>query len=200
MIVKWSQMPLENWAIRMSDSSRVDGVIGRALDYRRKYRVQTKLDITWKDCVHYSGRFILGVIFIWAAIYKISSPLDFADNIAAYQILPPSLINLLALGLPLFELGCGALICLGIFRRVGLLGILAMLTVFMAATVDAVCRGAHIQCGCFGMPSWLDSNPLIVLLRDACLLTLAIILYRRQWIEVKAETISASRSAYSQSS
>jgi uncharacterized membrane protein YphA (DoxX/SURF4 family) len=124
------------------------------------------------------GRLFLGLIFIYAAVIKIVSPQDFADSIAAYRILPFSAINVFALGLPLFELSCGLLMLSGRFLRTGLLGIVAMLVVFMAALIIALLRGLSINCGCFGVYSWLDSNPWLSLLRDAILLGVTSFLYR----------------------
>ena len=50
----------------------------------------------------------LAGIFIYAGIDKIRDPLQFADSIAAFAILPAVFINLLALGLPPFEIAMRA--------------------------------------------------------------------------------------------
>lgn len=124
-----------------------------------------------------AGCFILGSIFVYAGAIKIISPQDFADSIAAYQVLPFSVINVLAWGLPLFEVICGILVLSGRFLRMGLLGIVAMLALFMAALMIALARGLSINCGCFGTHSWLDSNPWFSLVRDTILLGIALFLY-----------------------
>jgi uncharacterized membrane protein YphA (DoxX/SURF4 family) len=142
---------------------------------------------------HRIGRFLLGLVFIYAAISKIGSPQDFADSIAAYQILPFSVINLMALGLPFFELACGLLVLTGSFVRIGLLGILAMLVIFITALVIALLQGISINCGCFGAHSWLDSNPWAALFRDACLLILSILVYKYHLMEAKAKMIIISK-------
>jgi len=135
---------------------------------------------------YWMGRFLLGAVFIYAAILKISSPQDFADSIAAYQILPIVVINPFALGLPFFELVCGLLVLTGFFLRVGVLGILSMLIIFIVALAASLLRGLSINCGCFGMHSWFDSNPWIALLRDACLLVISILIYRYHLTEAEA--------------
>ncbi len=124
-------------------------------------------------------RFLLGALFVYAALLKIRSPQDFADSIAAYQILPSPVINLLALGLPLLELVCGILVLSGFFLRVGALGILALLAVFTAAITLALLRGLPIDCGCFGAQSWLDSGPWTGLLRDLILLGASWFIYQQ---------------------
>ncbi len=124
------------------------------------------------------GRILLGAIFIYAAVLKIYSPQDFADGIAAYEILPAAVINILALGLPLFELVCGLLVLSGFCLRVGALGILGMLSVFTGALGIALVRGLSIDCGCFGANSWLDMNPWMALCREVILLAVAGVVYR----------------------
>jgi len=126
--------------------------------------------------LHWIARLILGVAFLYAAIIKIAAPLDFADSIAAFQILPTALINIIALGLPWFELACSLMVLTGFHLRAGALGLVAMLTVFTIAIASALLRGLSIDCGCFGSHSWLDSNPWIALLRDVIFLTLALFL------------------------
>jgi len=128
---------------------------------------------------YWAGRLVLGIVFIYAAILKIASPQEFADSIAAYQILPFTVIDLLALGLPLFELACGLLVLSGFFFRTGVVGIIGLLAVFVGASITAQLKGLSIDCGCFGAHSWLDSNPWMVLIRDGLLLGLAVFLYDR---------------------
>ena len=127
---------------------------------------------------YWTSRIILGAVFIFAATSKISSPQEFADSIAAYKILPFPAINLLALGLPLFEVVCGFLVLTGFFLRIGLLGVLGSLAVFISALITVLIRGLSIDCGCFGGHSWLDSNPWITLLRDGNFFVLAVFAYR----------------------
>jgi len=140
-------------------------------------RVKMKIGFQCQQWGYWIGRLILGSIFIYAAIFKMGAPQDFADSIADYQILPVSVINLFALGLPLFELVCGLLTLSGVFFRVGAIGIISMLAVFIAALAVALFRGLSIDCGCFGAYSWLDSNPWIDLLRDGILLGLGVFIY-----------------------
>jgi putative oxidoreductase len=148
-------------------------------------RVKIKFGIKHQQWGYGIGRLFLGAVFIYAAILKIGSPQDFADSIAAYQILPVLIINLFALGLPFFELACGLLALTGFFLRIGVLGILAMLIMFIAALATSLLRGLDINCGCFGAHSWFDSNPWVALLHDTCLLILAILVYRYHLIKTE---------------
>ena len=130
---------------------------------------------TW---LYWGGRLLLGAIFIYAAIVKMNSPQEFAETIAAYQILPRSTIDIVAFGLPLFELGCGLLVLSGFHLRVGSLGILAMLFAFCGALVLAQLRGLSLDCGCFGSHSLFNASPWIAFIRDLVLLALAAFIYR----------------------
>jgi putative oxidoreductase len=123
-------------------------------------------------------RIALGVIFIYAASWKISAPQELADSIASYHLVPYPIISLLALGLPLFELTGGLLLLTGYFCATGLLSIISLLFLFLAALLYAVLRGTPIDCGCFGMHSWLDANPWWALARDGLLLMGALYAYR----------------------
>jgi putative oxidoreductase len=140
--------------------------------------VKTSLEKRFEQVSIWAARILLGAVFIYAAMTKIMSPQDFADSVAAYQILPFSVINLLALGLPFFELVCGLLIIIGLFLRIGVLGILTMLAIFIVAQSVGLLRGLSIDCGCFGAHSWLDTNPVMALLRDSIFLAMAIYVYK----------------------
>jgi hypothetical protein len=62
------------------------------------------------DYVLSSVWLVLAALFIYAGAIKFRDPLQFADTIAAFAILPQALINVLALSLPPFEVACGLLL------------------------------------------------------------------------------------------
>jgi len=98
-------------------------------------------------------RLALGGIFIYASLDKILHPLDFARAIDNYRILPPLLVNILAIVLPWIEILCGAALIIGVFSdgAVVILGIL--LIIFIGAMGQAIMRGIDIGCGCFKVTS-----------------------------------------------
>jgi uncharacterized membrane protein YphA (DoxX/SURF4 family) len=122
-------------------------------------------------------RLLLAGIFIYAALIKIDSPRQLADSIASYGLVPASLIDLLALGLPLFEFACGVLLLTGFGRGVGLVGAITMLIVFLGAISSEILRGHPVDCGCFGPDSAFDARPDIAAARDVLLLLLAVYAY-----------------------
>lgn len=93
---------------------------------------------------------VLAVIFVYAGIDKIRDPLHFADNVAGFAILPAALINLLALGLPVFEVTSGLLLLGPRTRRIGALAVAAVSVMFFVALASALLRGLALDCGCFG--------------------------------------------------
>ncbi len=109
------------------------------------------------------------VLFVVAGCEKLRDPLDFADNIFGFAILPASLISPLALGLPPFEILCGLLMLAPRTRRVAALGLMLLSMVFFAALAAALARGLTLDCGCFGVgaPSrprmWLEAGLNLVL-------------------------------------
>ena len=94
-------------------------------------------------------RLYLGGLFIYASMYKINYTVEFAENIARYQMVPYWCVNLLAIGLPWIELICGALLVLGVrSRSAAALGCFFML-IFTAGIAVNLARDAPISCGCF---------------------------------------------------
>ena len=68
-------------------------------------------------------RWALAAVFIYAGTTKLGTPQNFSDSIASFAILPNSLINILALGLPPFEIIAGLAIFIGIQRRPAIFGL-----------------------------------------------------------------------------
>ena len=96
---------------------------------------------------------IIGALFIYAAVLKIAGPADFARDIKHYKILPLSTVHAVALLLPWWELSAGIALFFRGWRRAGA-GIIFLLTVvFSGAVVSAMVRGLDISCGCFGIHS-----------------------------------------------
>lgn len=122
-----------------------------------------------KRWVDLALRFILAAVFAYAGWIKLTDPLQFADAIASYEILPRALIVPLALGLPVFEILTSLLLLLGLQRQSAALGMTIVAAIFGIALFSALIRGLTIDCGCFGAstPSrfkmWLDLGRDILL-------------------------------------
>ncbi len=122
-------------------------------------------------------RWTVAGIFIYSGFQKIGAPQNFADSIASFAILPDSLINPVALSLPLFEVLLALAVVTGIQRRPALLGIVVLMAVFMVALGSAIARGIVIDCGCFGSEEPSVGAAWRALLRDIPVLAMALWLY-----------------------
>jgi len=94
-------------------------------------------------------RVYVGGVFIYASMYKINYPAEFAETIASYQMIPYWAINLTALILPWIELVAGVLLVLGIRTKSAAAVIGFLLLVFSLAILVTMVRGIPIGCGCF---------------------------------------------------
>jgi hypothetical protein len=94
-------------------------------------------------------RVILGAMFIYASLYKIASPGDFAHQIYNYQIVPVWMINPMAVVLPWLQFFCGLAWVLGVFGRGAGFWLAGMMIVFQMAVASALVRGLDVACGCF---------------------------------------------------
>ncbi|MFZ1948216.1 MAG: MauE/DoxX family redox-associated membrane protein [bacterium] len=94
-------------------------------------------------------RLVIGGVFIWASVYKIAEPGEFAKSIYNYRMMPDAAINLMAIVMPWLELVCGVLLIIGPGLRGSALLIGLMLLVFIVAISTAIARGLDIDCGCF---------------------------------------------------
>lgn len=95
-------------------------------------------------------RILLGTLFLFAAVEKISDIQKFSVSIQNYRIIPAYLANIPAITLPWIELITGLFILFGIKTRESAFIISCMLIVFTSAIIIAVIRGLDIECGCFG--------------------------------------------------
>jgi putative oxidoreductase len=105
---------------------------------------------------------VVGGIFICAGAIKAVDPIRFANDIDNYKILPWTTGVGLAFYLPWLEVLCGVTLIFRVLYRGGLSILVALIGVFIAATIAAKIRGLDITCGCFGHASknWSFSTHL----------------------------------------
>jgi len=122
------------------------------------------------------ARIILGCVFIYASLDKISHPDLFAEAVYNYQLLPDEAINLVAIWLPWLEMGSGLLLLLGVWVRGSILVLTCLMVVFLAAMGINVARGLDIYCGCFTVGG-TDPLTIATLFRDSLFLLVALYLF-----------------------
>ena len=95
-------------------------------------------------------RVVLGFIFVYAAITKISDLNGFSQAIYNYKLLPLFLVNIFAVILPWIELITGVLLIFGVSIKENSAIISGLLVIFVLAVLISLFRGLDIECGCFG--------------------------------------------------
>jgi putative oxidoreductase len=120
-------------------------------------------------------RVVLAVVFINAAIEKITYPSEFAVAIDNYGIVPPLFTNTIAVILPWIEFLCGLTLLAGLWQRGSAVIMVVLLMVFAAALISVLMRGLEIDCGCFGTDSQVSVHRL---LEDLLFLFMAIYLIK----------------------
>ena len=90
------------------------------------------------------------MVFLLAGISKALDMHAFAAEISAYQIVPASLVQPMALALPLLEILIAVYLLLGLAQRWAAAAAGLLLLVFIGAMALALARGLTLDCGCFG--------------------------------------------------
>ena len=143
--------------------------------------------LTW---LYHFLRLGLACIFIYAGFIKLLDPRAFAHAIAQYDLIPETLLPLVAVGLPALELLAGAGL---IFEVRGSLTIMALLLlIFMVILGFAVWHNLDVDCGCFTTDE-LDAQHSVktAFWRDLIMIGATLFLYWRRrscapqnlWIE-----------------
>ena len=121
-------------------------------------------------------RWYLAYVFIFACLHKIAHPELFAVDVATYDVLPLSLINVMAIILPWVELVAGGMLVLGFRSRAAALMVVGMMVMFIVALAMALAEGLVMSCGCFASQGAQDEDPISykTVLRDTAWLALGL--------------------------
>jgi uncharacterized membrane protein YphA (DoxX/SURF4 family) len=104
-----------------------------------------------REVVSFVIRFLIGTLFVYAAIDKIIYPYAFYRNLQEYEILPRMLEPIFSVLIPWAELIAGACLILGMFYRSSGLILLALLVGFEAGIIVNLIRGKEMDCHCFNL-------------------------------------------------
>ncbi len=96
-------------------------------------------------------RLILGFLFLYASLDKITNPQKFAEIIYNYRILPVELLNICALLVPWLEALIGLALLLGVWVETAALLLSGITVFFIIMIISAILRGLDIECGCFSL-------------------------------------------------
>lgn len=94
------------------------------------------------------GRWLLAMVWFFAAVPKLANPPQFAQTIAAYGLLPDGMVLFAAIVLPVLELVAAFLL----LRKhpTGLYLTAFLLLLFIGVLSYGLHLGLDIDCGCFG--------------------------------------------------
>ena len=120
---------------------------------------------------------VVGGVFVYAGVLKVLDPVQFGLDIDNYKSLPWFISVRLAFYLPWLEIFCGLAVIFRFLYRGGLSILIALITVFIGATIAAKVRGLDITCGCFGHASQNWSFPAHLALDLGILTALAALCY-----------------------
>ncbi|MCK9920898.1 DoxX family membrane protein [Frankia sp. AgPm24] len=128
-------------------------------------------------------RLVLGAVWLAAGLLKINDPDGMLRSVRAFRILPESLVQPVAYGVPFLEIALGVLLVLGLAVRVSAVVSALMFATYIAAIASAAARGLRIDCGCFSSGGDLGADApthyTSELVRDSLLLLVALVLVWR---------------------
>jgi putative oxidoreductase len=119
------------------------------------------------------ARWVIGAVFVAAALPKIVDPASFAVDIDNYRMLPERAAELLAVALPVAELVIAAALITGIHARGAAIAAAGMLSVFALGMAQAMARGIDLECGCFGSATETPVSALTIL-RNAAMIVVCV--------------------------
>jgi uncharacterized membrane protein YphA (DoxX/SURF4 family) len=149
---------------------------------------QTKLQTArFGDGFALLARWGLGALFIYMGLHKALHPVDFLKLVRQYELVDmPLLLNLIAAGLPWFEIYCGLLLLLGVAVRGSAVLLVAMLVPFtlvvlrralaIHAAGDIAFCAIKFDCGCGNGEVFICKK----ILENLALTTLALVLACRR--------------------
>jgi uncharacterized membrane protein YphA (DoxX/SURF4 family) len=122
---------------------------------------------------HWTCRIVLAGIFLYSGYVKIKAPLQFAANLAAYQLFPAKLIYSIADYFPWVEIILGLALLIGWKLRYFAAGCAALIAFFIVIMAITYSRGIEADCGCFGSG---DRISPLTMARDLLLILPAVFL------------------------
>ncbi|KXS56328.1 MAG: hypothetical protein AMR96_03285 [Candidatus Adiutrix intracellularis] len=136
--------------------------------------ITTSFRRPWRGLIlEWLCRLSLGLIFIYAALPKITDPTAFALTLNNYRLFPLVTITPLAFILPWLEFWAGILVLCDYWKRPAALILGILLTSFILIVSYNLYRGLDFECGCFGNGR---RTGMTLLEQDALLLACAVIL------------------------
>ena len=126
-------------------------------------------------------RILLGLIFLFAGIAKISDPVRFIFTLREFNLFSEAVIPFMALYLPWLEFILGLFLILGLLHRASAFLLACLNTMFAIAILTVVVRGMEIDCGCFGMLADIlkipDSADIKAIIRNVIFIGISVYIF-----------------------
>jgi uncharacterized membrane protein YphA (DoxX/SURF4 family) len=128
------------------------------------------------------SRLVLAGYLGLAGLLKLPDPAESVRAVRAYRILPESVVPTVGYVLPLLEVAVAILLVLGLTTRLAAAPTSLLMVAFIIGIASVAARGINIDCGCFGGGGDVAEGATHYtqeLIRDVCLLVLALLLVYR---------------------
>lgn len=102
------------------------------------------------DLIGLVARLGLAAVWLVSGAVKVSDLNQTYLAVQAYDLLPASMVSLVAGALPFLELALGVLLLVGLGTRLVAIVSVIVLLAFIGAVAQSWARGLTIDCGCFG--------------------------------------------------
>jgi uncharacterized membrane protein YphA (DoxX/SURF4 family) len=112
--------------------------------------VNPTLLATLKPWLALVARLVVGGVWIWAGLAKLTDPLGSVRAVEAYQLLPTSVAEAVGYALPAVEVVIGLALVVGVMSRGAAVISAALFVGFVIGIASVWARGIEIDCGCFG--------------------------------------------------
>ena len=103
-----------------------------------------------RDVVGLLARLTLAAVLLVSGAIKATDARETLVAVRAYQLVPESMVGVVAAVMPYLELALGLLLLVGLATRLAAVLSAVVLVIFIAAVASAAARGLSIDCGCFG--------------------------------------------------
>lgn len=97
-----------------------------------------------------AARLLLGAMWLYYCLPKLSQPTQNIADVRNFQILPSGLVTPFAYAQPYLELALGLLLIVGLGTRLVALLSAVLLLVYIGGIISLGARGITISCGCGG--------------------------------------------------
>jgi hypothetical protein len=128
-------------------------------------------------------RFGLGMVFVYSGMIKLGAPKAFARTLSQYDLIPDSLLPVVAIGLPILELLAGIGVVLAFRGSLSLMS--SLLLLFTIVLWYGILRNLNVDCGCFSTEELKGQAGIWkAFYRDLILLGAALFLFVTRWIQI----------------